>query len=116
MNRKMEYKKHVSMPWYGYIKCGRKTVEGRLNKGDFANFNTNDIVIWFNTELKQEFRTKIIYKKVYSSFREMITKEGLSNVLPEIKTIDDGVKIYYQYYTPDDERIYGVAAIKVKLL
>lgn len=112
----MEYKKHVSMPWYGYIKCGRKIVEGRLNKGDFAQFKTGDIITWFNTDLKQEFKTQVIYKKVYPTFRDMITKEGLSVVLPEIKTIDDGVKVYKQYYTPDDERIYGVAAIKVKVI
>lgn len=113
---KMEYKKHVSMPWFGYIKCGRKTVEGRLNKGDFAQFKTGDIITWFNTDLKQEFKTMVIYKKVYPTFREMITKEGLANVLPEIKSIDDGVSVYHQYYTPADEKMYGVAAINVKVI
>jgi ASC-1-like (ASCH) protein len=112
----MEYRKHVSMPWFGYIKCSRKTVEGRLNKGDFAQFKPGDIVIWFNSELKQEFKTQVIYKKNYSSFKEMICKEGLANVLPEIKTVDAGVAIYHQYYTPSDEKTYGVAAIRLKVL
>jgi ASC-1-like (ASCH) protein len=104
------------MPWFGYIKAGRKTIEGRLNKGDFANFKKGDIVQWTNNELNQEFKTKVVYKKVYKSFYEMISKEGLANVLPEIKTIDAGVDIYRQFYTADDERIYGVAAIKVELI
>ena len=31
----MIYEKNLSEPWFSLIKLGLKTVEGRLNKGDF---------------------------------------------------------------------------------
>ena len=32
----MNYRKHLSEPWFSLIKLGIKTVEGRLNKGVFS--------------------------------------------------------------------------------
>jgi ASC-1-like (ASCH) protein len=34
----------------------------------------------------------------------MIEEEGIENVLPNISSIDEGVKIYHQYYTSNDEK------------
>jgi ASC-1-like (ASCH) protein len=49
---------------------GSKTVEGRLNKGDWAEMKENDLIDWYNEDfgLKREFRTVIISKKIYPSF------------------------------------------------
>jgi hypothetical protein len=33
------YEKNLSEPWFSLIKLRIKKVEGRLNKGDFANMN-----------------------------------------------------------------------------
>ena len=32
----MNYKKHLSEPWFTLLKLGLKTVEARLNKGDLV--------------------------------------------------------------------------------
>lgn len=109
------YEMHVSHPWFGLIKMGAKTVEGRKNKGVFAEMKEGDIVIWFNEN--DRVKTKIINKKIYKSFYEMIEDNGIKNVLPGYTNIKEGVeKVYYKFYTPEDEKMYGVVGIKIKVI
>lgn len=110
------FKIHVSTPWFDLIKRGLKTVEGRLNKNDFAKMRVNDKVIFFNKELNQEFSAQITKIENFKTFEEMITKNTLAKVLPTIDTIDNGVQVYYKYYTPEQETQFGVVAIHVKIL
>jgi ASC-1-like (ASCH) protein len=60
---------------------------------------------------------KAIIKKIvnYDSFEEYLSTEGLSKTLPGIKTIADGIAIYRQFYTEQQER-QGVLAIHFKLI
>jgi ASC-1-like (ASCH) protein len=46
----------------------------------------------------------------------MIVNCKLQNVLPGIETIDEGVKIYRNFYSESDEKKYGVVAIHFNLL
>ena len=39
------YKKHLSEPWFSLIKLKLKTVEGRLNKGDFSKMLVGDNIL-----------------------------------------------------------------------
>ena len=111
-NSEPKYTKFVSEPWFGYIKSGKKTVEGRKNTGDFEKMQSGDIVKWIHSD--EYVLTKIVSKKVYKTFKEYLETEGLSNCLPGIDTIEDGIKVYYKYYTPEDEAKYGVIAIKLE--
>jgi ASC-1-like (ASCH) protein len=104
----------VSQPWFNLIKEGKKIVEGRLNKSVFAHLKVHDIVIWMNKESK--CKSKIIYINEYKSFKEMLEREGLTNVLPGITNIDEGIMIYRQYYSEHDEKQYGVLAIGIKII
>ena len=38
----MKYSKHLSQPWFECIFNGSKTVEGRVNKGDFGKMQIGD--------------------------------------------------------------------------
>jgi ASC-1-like (ASCH) protein/superfamily II DNA or RNA helicase len=107
-----KYTIHVSEPWFGYIKSGEKTIEGRKNKGDFKKMEIGDIVKWIRGD--DSTLTKIIGKRSYSTFKEYLEAEGLDKCLPGIKTIEDGVAIYYKYYTPKDEAEYGALAIEIE--
>ena len=122
-NNKNQYEIHVSEPWYSLLKSGKKTVEGRLNKGIFEKLEVGDIVVWFTmdkeTREKIEFSSEIVDKIKYNTFEKMLETEGLENVLPNhngIKTIEDGVNVYRRWYSEDMEKKFGVIAIKIKLL
>lgn len=88
---------------------GKKKVEGRLYDEKRQKIMPGDTIIF-------EGRLMCAVKdvRVYSSFKEMLEKEGLENVLPGVGSIDDGVKVYRRFYSEEKERKYGVAAIEVE--
>ncbi|KAJ3215725.1 hypothetical protein HK099_006229 [Clydaea vesicula] len=69
----------------------------------------------FNNNGK-EFLTKVIGIRRYFTFADYLTAEGLEKCLPveEVKTIEDGVKVYRQYFSEDEEDHYGVVAFEVE--
>jgi len=102
----------IKQPWFNLIKSGKKTVEGRLNSGLFAKLQIGNIITWLHHDMK--CKVKIISIKKYDSFRTMLEKEGLDKVLPTIDNIDEGVKLYRQYYSEEREKV-GVLAIEMEL-
>lgn len=117
----MFYEIHVSNPWFTLIKEGKKTSEGRLNKGKFSKMKKGDIVEWFNmeNEITAKVKTKIIDVINYDSFHECVKNETIDNILPipEITIVQEGVdNVYYKYYSQNDENLYGVLAIRIKVI
>ena len=55
----------------------------------------------------------IIEINEYKTFFDMIRSNGLENVLPGIRNIDEGVSVYMQYYNKEIESQCGVVGIKV---
>lgn len=112
------YTKKVSEPWFSLIKLGKKKCEGRINKGDFAQMNQGDIIIFTNNELgfNRQFSVTVKYTKKYKTFREYLSNEKLKRCLPGIDNIEDGINIYYKYFTKNDESNFGVCAVRVKII
>ena len=52
----------------------------------------------------------------YKSFHEYLEKEGLNKCLPSIDNIEEGVKVYYKYYSKEDETKYNIIAIRFKIM
>jgi ASC-1-like (ASCH) protein len=100
---------NVNEPYKTFILEGKKTVEGRLNKGKFSDAKIGD-VLQIDPE-GQQF--KIIGKNIYLSFKEMIEMEGIENVIPGKENINDAVDVYYNFYTKEQEKEFGVVAIKI---
>ena len=111
------YRRHLSEPWFSLMAVGCKTVEGRLNSGDWLSMEDGDQIDWFNEDfgLKREFSTVIISKSVYPCLTSYLYTEGLNKTLPNIYTLEDGLKIYYSYYKPKDEEKYGVVALELQV-
>ncbi len=116
-NDEIKYVKNVSEPWFSLISLGHKSVEGRLNKGDFEKMKIGEIIKWTNNDFQsREILTKIVGKNVYTNFKEYLETEGIENCLPTFKNIYDGVNVYYKYYKQSDEKEFGVVAIKLKVI
>ncbi len=112
-----DYSKHLSEPWFSLINLGLKTIEGRLNKGDFTKMNIGEVIEWKNDDFKERScLTKIIGKTEYKSFEDYLNGEGLDKCLPGIPSLEHGLSVYYKYFTKEDEDKYGIVAIKIKLL
>ncbi len=105
------YEINVQEPYFTFIKEGRKTVEGRLNKGKFLEIKVGDEIL-----LNNELKLKVTDKKIYSSFKSMIETEGAEKVIPNAQNIDEAEAVYYKFYTKEDERTFGVAAIHIEVI
>ncbi len=105
---------NVSEPWFSLIQNGYKSIEGRLKKGTFASLKKKDIIRFKNND--KSFLCKIVNIVEYKTFEEYLSQEGLARTLPGTKTIHNGVQIYYQYYTKEQEKEFGILAIHIKLI
>lgn len=69
---------NVKEPYKSLILQGRKTVEGRLNKGKFAQLKVGDLLEFDETGEQLE----VVNISTYFSFQTMLEQEGLKHVLP----------------------------------
>ena len=108
---------HVSEPWFSLISLGIKTIEGRKNKGIFKELKIGDVVEWFNNDFNdREVKTKIIDKRVYKTFKEYLEKEGIEKTVPGQLSLEQGLNVYYKYYTEESVKDCGVVAIELELV
>jgi len=119
-NNKMnmiKYSENLSEPWFTLIHLGLKTVEGRKNKGRFKEMQVGDIVEWKNNDFgERKFLTKITGKAEYKTFAEYLEIEKLDKCLPGIQNLEQGVNVYYKYFTKEEETEFGVVAIRIELI
>lgn len=99
---------NIQEPYFNFIMSGKKTIEGRLNKGKFINLQIGDV-------LRINNQVNFVIQKInyYNDFKTMITTEGLNNVIPDAKNLSEALDVYYKFYSPDDEINFGVLAIKI---
>ncbi|MBU4217056.1 ASCH domain-containing protein [Candidatus Parcubacteria bacterium] len=101
---------NIQEPYTSFVVDGQKTVEGRLNRGKFAALEVGDVM-----EMNDE-RTPfvVVAKNVYPTFREMLETEGIANVLPDQYDLDRGVDVYRKFYSEEEEKEFGVVALRIK--
>jgi ASC-1-like (ASCH) protein len=116
------HRMHLQKKWLTKIREGRKIYEGRL-KEKTKNMKIGDIIIFemnkneFTEETYVEpVKTEITELEQYHSFCEMLESKKLENVLPDVKTIGDGVDIYYKIPEYQKKEIDGVTAIGIKVI
>jgi len=107
------------------IIAGRKTIEGRLNRGKFAQYKVGDTI-----RLRRDIRNKdgvledgtpdaarvsIVGIRSYPDFLSLVTAEGYQNVIPSATSAVEAAAQYNSYYTAADQKRFGVLAIEIKL-
>lgn len=107
---------HRAEPYFTFVKNGRKTIEGRLRKGNYARVKPGDHIVIWNVKETDKLEVLVRRVKMYKSFEQMLRSEPLKKVLPNVETVKDGVEIYKKFYTKDQEKKFGVVAIGVEKL
>lgn len=112
------YTKNLSEPWFSLIKLKKKRVEGRLNKGDFNKIKIGDIIKFTNNDFgfNREFNVKITKIYDYDTFRDYLENEKLEKCLPGIESIEEGIKVYHNFYSVNDENKYKIKAFSIKIV
>ena len=101
-------------PWYSFIKQGKKTVEGRKAIPRWCKIKVGD-TITFTDGKDDKFSVKVTGVNKYNSIEEYLISETLQRALPGIPTIEEGLKIYYQWSKEDDIKKYGFLGIQIEL-
>ncbi len=110
----MALHKELAEPWFGFIRSGRKTVEGRLVRSEWARVKKGDKITFFNDE--QSVTVTVEDVVVYPSFQLMLETEGLARCLPEVQDVAAGVGVYRSIYSSEDESKYGVVAVRLNVV
>lgn len=108
----VHHEMNVQEPWYSAISAGKKTVEGRLNKGKSALLAVGDTITFSNNG--ESVKVRIVRITHHKSFANMMKYHGLRRVLPGIPNISEGVAVYRRFYSAEDEKEYGVRAICIR--
>lgn len=107
---------NVSQPWFRHIKNGAKTVEGRLDKGKFHAMKPGTVLVIRSSNSGKTATVAVVTKvNKYQTFEQYLSREGLNSTLPGVTTIEQGVAVYRQFYSEEDERQFGIAAIHIVL-
>lgn len=115
---------HVPEPWFTLVKNGKKTViiychsEGMMDLAQQLIKRGSTLMIYSTYPLKHEIGHHILVRVTdwpckYDSFKSMLDMENISDVLPGINSIDEGIKIYYQFENYQTNESNGVLAIRL---
>jgi ASC-1-like (ASCH) protein len=105
----------VSSPWFDHIRTGRKNVEGRLCKGTFATLRKGHLLtVHSEGDQSWSFETIVIDVRRYCSFKEYLEMEGLRRTLPGIGTVVEGIRVYRQFYSREQESEHGILAVELR--
>ena len=104
-------------PHFTNLLKGRKTVEGRLNKGRLSSLTEGSLIIFSCPEkMRGCFRFSVEVENVtrYLNFKKYLEQEVVENCLPGITSVEEGVKVYRRFYSEEKEKEHGVLALKIK--
>ena len=107
------YEINVCEPYFSMLGYS-KTIEGRLFKGKFAMMAVGDVLtLSLDKSVKSLTITKV---ERFVSFEQMLLDaDNLAVTLPGTTSVDEGVQVYRQFYSQEDETQYGVVAITVNV-
>lgn len=108
---------NLRAPYFRMVQTGRKTVEGRLNKPELHSLRVGERIRFQREhEAKNFVNVKVISLRTYPTFREMLDKEGLHRCLPDVKSLEEGVRLYHSFPSySEKEKLYGALAIGIQL-
>jgi|LakMenEpi03Aug12_release.lakeMendotaPanAssembly.Ray.scaffolds.fasta_scaffold11541_8 ASC-1-like (ASCH) protein len=104
---------HVSEPWFSFIESGLKKIEGKKMSPRWKTIKTGDLIKFF---LKEDKFFYVIVKdiRLYPDIESYLVIEGLRNTLPGIKTVEEGIRIYLQYFDIEEVQKFGIMAIEIE--
>lgn len=108
------------------IIAGRKTIEGRLDRGKFAEYQPGDRV-WLRRDHRDEngdlqngephqALVEVIAVRKYPTSLDMVTAEGYERVMPRAASAEEAAAGYDTYYSKEEQEQFGILAIEFKLV
>lgn len=103
---------------------GDKTIECRLDRGKFADYQPGDHV-WLRRDVYRDGKllsseprqalVEVMNVERFPTFRTMLESVGYRKVVPSATSLDTAEAACYGFYSKADEIRYGVLAIHITL-
>lgn len=109
----------LSDPWFDHVENGRKIFEGRRFFKDILHMQPKDLILFRHSTDKDRPAVikKILHIHKFTMFEAALDhfdRVGrLQEILPGIKTVQEGVKIYFKYVSLDTQIKDGVCLIEL---
>ena len=111
----MIYEMNLNPLPFKVMKEGKKTIEMRLNDERRKDIKVGDVIVFTQTETKEQLKVEVLALYPYPSFEELykhFDKKELGYSEDEVADPNDMLI----YYPKDKIEKYGVLGIKIKLL
>ena len=113
----MEHEMRLQGIYFDKIKAGEKIYEIRLNDEKRKLIKIGDnIVFKKEPDLTENLSVKVVDLIAFKSFDEMIKSLGAKDIGFEGKSNEQVIETYHQFYSVQNEEMYGVLAIKVAVV
>lgn len=103
-------------PWFSLLEKGEKPVEGRKGKKKFRELQPGDRLLFHCVGQDRQFLAIVEKVDYFKTIPDYLQGVGLSNALPGITSLDEALKIYYQWSTPEEIEELGFLGIWIKPL
>lgn len=107
----------VARPYLSWLKSGKKKAEGRVNGPAYQKMRVGDSISFCDRKSGEYIYGFIKFKHEYESFQDMLSSEGVSNMLPFLNDSElmEGVRTYNRF--PGSSRVnqYGCVAIGISV-
>lgn len=107
-------RKIIQEPWLRWIVEGRKTYEGRVNRGIWVQVDVGQEIIFYNDQ--REVKVVIENLSLYDNFGDAWSAHKKELIPEGATTKEDAQELYSQYYTEDDIAKHGVVILGLHLL
>ena len=116
-----EYTEYISEPWFTLIKLGIKKCHSKINEGNYRKMDRGDIIKFTNNDFGNErsCMVEIRFRRVYNTFKDLLSHETLDMCLPGLDSYEEGVNIYNKQNNIDEKKTLAssqVVAIGIKLI
>ena len=105
--------------YYNYIIDKKKLYETRVFDEKRKKFKLLDIIEFFDINSDRSFKARIVELSWYSNFRDAISDVGVKKVLPNAKSLEEGIKTYESFdngnYKKNSKK-FGVLRMKFELI
>ena len=111
---KINMEMNLDTIYFNFIKDGKKIYETRIYDPKRQLIKLKEIVIFKDRNSNKKFKAMITELSWFKNFRDAIQDVGLKKVLPNVHSLDNGVKLYESF--PHSEVTYKKAAKKYGVL
>jgi len=88
--------------WFDFLVSGIKPIEGRKKSPQWENVKVGQEIEVTKKETREIRIFRVTHVNEYENLREYLEKEGLHRCLPEVDSIEEGIKIYQQWSSAEE--------------